>query len=158
MSDENLDTGNINISDISSGDIDIGNIITGLVRGDVVGGDKVEGDKVLGDKIINVMQQVVIQLPSARDLPAILSALQQTLPQIAVPEQAATQSAIKNLEQIIANLPTHEQSYRDRIRKRYAISYGFTQGENALKAKWLYNSDRQGRTSRLGRKGAQVRA
>lgn len=99
-----------------------------VIIGDVergIHGSKIAGRDII-DVVIQIIQQTDGQVPSTRNLPAQLAALQQALSRLThTAEKAATQSAIEKLEQIIATLPTQEQHYRERLQDRYTADAAY---------------------------------
>ncbi|MBI1879634.1 MAG: hypothetical protein HYR94_15675 [Chloroflexi bacterium] len=93
----------------------------GVTIGNVEGG--IHGAKIAGRDIVEVVIQIVQQtgrpMPPARSLPAQLTALQHALPHVDAATRAPTQTAIERLTQTIAGLPRYEQTYLDRLKRKY---------------------------------------
>jgi formylglycine-generating enzyme required for sulfatase activity len=70
--------------------------------------------------VVQIVQQSGGPPPPARNLPAQLAALQHALPTLDPVNKMATQGVIAKLAQALADLPAYEQSYRKRVRERYA--------------------------------------
>jgi formylglycine-generating enzyme required for sulfatase activity len=94
--------------------------------GDVYGGIY---DSIIAGRDIHFVLQIVQQsgglIPQARNLPAQLAALQHALPYLDPFNKMTTQAVIEKLAQAIADLPAYEQSYRKRVKERYAADASY---------------------------------
>lgn len=103
-----------------------GDAASSVTFGDVYGGIH---DSIIAGRdvhfVLQIVQQSGGQVPQTRNLPAQLAALQHALPQLDPFNKTATQAVVEKLVQAIADLPAYEQSYRKRVRERYAADAPF---------------------------------
>ena len=97
---------------------------SGLTIGGV--GRDIRDSVIVGhDLIIQIVQQTGLQMPQSRNLTSQLAWLQQSIPRLDALNQVTAQAAIEKIDQAIADLPAHEQRYRQRIKKSYAEEAGY---------------------------------